>query len=247
MQLAPGIHLVGSGSLGFDLTDSFDCHVYLLDGGREAALIDAGAGVDVDAILSNVTASGIELERVRFLLLTHAHADHAGGAAAIRERLPHIQVIASSQAALWVRTADDTAISLDMGKQAGFYPSEYQFTSCPVEREVHEGDDIRVGSLTLEVMESPGHCDGHICLRATVDVLSVLFGGDLVFYGGQISLQNIWDCRIPEYAASMQKLAGAGIDTLLPGHLSITMKSGQRHIDAANDLFGRVFVPRAIF
>ena len=47
MQLTVDIvHLVGSGQSGFSLTDPLDCHVYLLDGGSELALIDTGVGRD---------------------------------------------------------------------------------------------------------------------------------------------------------------------------------------------------------
>jgi hypothetical protein len=45
----------------------------------------------------------------------------------------------------------------------------------------------------------------------------------------------------------MKRLDGSGIDVLLPGHLAVTLRSGQRHIDAANALFERVYVPKAIF
>lgn len=247
MQLTPSIHLVGSGSMGFDLTDALDCHVYLFDGGSEAALIDAGAGPGVASILENVVAAGVAIEKVRYLLLTHAHTDHAGGAAELKKRLPHIEIISSSPAAQWVRTADERAISLDMGKRAGFYPPDYRFMPCPVDLEVREGDRVSLGAIDLEVIDSPGHCDGHLCFKGTVDGRTVLLGGDLIFFGGQVSLQNIWDCRISEYGMSMQKLRGKAIDVLLPGHLSVSLRDGQRHIDAANDLFERVFVPRSIF
>jgi glyoxylase-like metal-dependent hydrolase (beta-lactamase superfamily II) len=233
--------------MGFDLSDTFDCHVYLLDGGSEAALIDAGAGYATDAILSCVDAAGVERERVHYLLLTHGHADHAGGAARLRERLPWIEVIASPPVASWLRAGDEAAISLDMGKRAGFYPPEYRFCPCETGREMREGDSIEVGDVSLAAIETPGHSDGHLCFRGKIDGRTVLLGGDLVFYGGQISLQNIWDCRIQDYAASLSKLRGAGIDTLLPGHLSLSLQRGQRHIDAANDLFDRIYVPKAIF
>lgn len=247
MNLTPHIHLVGSGGMGFDLTDSHDCHVYLVDGGREAALIDAGAGYSADEILDQARAARVESERIRFLLLTHGHADHAGGARALCERLPHLTVIASPQVAEWLRAGDERAISLDMGKKAGFYPEDYRFDPCPVAREVHEGETVMVGDVRLEVIETPGHSRGHVCFRGAIDGRMTLFAGDLIFYGGQISLQNIWDCEIPAYAGSMKKLDGAGIDVLLPGHLAVTLRAGQRHIDAANSLFERVYVPKAIF
>lgn len=247
MRLTPDIHLIGSGALGFDLTDALDCHVYLIDGGEEAGLIDIGAGFGVDMILENAAAAGVPPEKIRYVLLTHAHADHAGGTANLKERLPHLKVIASSPVAQWVRTGDEKAVSLDMGKKAGFYPADYRFQPCPVDREVVEGDRVCVGRIELRVIETPGHSDGHICFLGRSSDQTVLFAGDQVFFGGQISLQNIWDCRIPEYAASMQKLRDEAIDVLLPGHLSISLKHGQRHIDEANHLFERVLVPKAIF
>lgn len=247
MRLTPEICLVGSGGMGFDLTDPLDCHIYLIDGGSEAALVDAGCGLGVDQILANAQADGIALQKIRYLLLTHAHGDHAGGAARVKARLPHIEVVSSRQAAQWVREGDEAAVSLDMGKKAGFYPQDYRFEPCEVAREVGEGDVVRVGGVELRVLETPGHCDGHVSFLGRVGARTVLVGGDLVFFGGQVSLQNIWDCRIPDYAQSMAKLKGAGVDVLLPGHLSISLANGQRHIDDANRLFERVFVPKAIF
>lgn len=247
MDLTPHIHLVGSGGLGFDLTDNHDCHVYLIDGGNEAALIDAGAGYSADEIIARVRAAEVEPERIRFLLLTHGHADHAGGAKALCERLPQLAIIASPEVAGWLADGDEAAISLDMGKKAGFYPEDYRFEACSVAREVREGDTVTVGDVGLEVIETPGHSRGHLCFLSTVDGRATLFAGDLIFYGGRISLQNIWDCEISAYAQSMRKLDGAGIDALLPGHLAVTLQAGQRHIDAANAQFQTVYVPRAIF
>ena len=66
MKLTDRIHLVGSGSLGFDLTDPFDCHVYLLDGGDELALVDVGAGMGAEAIVANVRAAGFYPADYRF-------------------------------------------------------------------------------------------------------------------------------------------------------------------------------------
>ena len=59
MRLTERVHLVGSGRTGFNISDPYDCHVYLVDGGSELA-------------------------RIGTILLTHAHADHAGWAAGLR-------------------------------------------------------------------------------------------------------------------------------------------------------------------
>ena len=98
MQLAERIHLVGSGSFGFDLTDPYDCHVYLLDGGTELALVDVGAGMGAVEIVANVERSGFDPARITRILCTHAHGDHAGGSARMRRlRSPAARPIRSGR------------------------------------------------------------------------------------------------------------------------------------------------------
>src|SRR5687768_12225072 len=89
VRLTPDIALVGSGAFGFDLTSPGDCHVYLIDGGDELALVDAGCGGaigDTELILRTARADGFDLDKVSRLLLTHYHFDHMGGAAEMREK-----------------------------------------------------------------------------------------------------------------------------------------------------------------
>jgi glyoxylase-like metal-dependent hydrolase (beta-lactamase superfamily II) len=122
VKLADRIHLVASGQLGVGLTDDFDCHVYLLDGGGEYALIDAGGGRDTEGLLRQVADDGLDPTRIRTLLLTHGHADHAAGAAALRARLG-LRVIASAPVARYLREGDERAISLEAARRAGAYPT----------------------------------------------------------------------------------------------------------------------------
>jgi glyoxylase-like metal-dependent hydrolase (beta-lactamase superfamily II) len=246
VRLTPEAHLVGSGDSGFGLSDPFDCHVYLLDGGSEAALVDAGTGAGVDAILANVEAAGVARERLRHAFLTHGHPDHAGGAAALRERLPEIEVVASSEVAEWVAAGDEEALGVETGKRSEFYPADFRFRACRVAMALRDGDRVPVGELVVEALETPGHADGHLAFLVEGRGGRILFSGDLVFYGGQISLANRWDCRIPAYAASLAKLRDARVDALLPGHNVVTVTNGQRHIDAANRLFDAGFVPRSV-
>jgi len=246
MQLTDHIYLVASGDAGFSLTHPLDCHIYLVDGGEEIALIDAGVGLDTEGVLSGIRATGLDVGRVRWLLLTHVHADHAGGAAALRAALPGLQVAVAAEAAPWLRSADEEAISLHFARQAGFYPSDYRLHACPVDRELHEGDEVTVGSLTLCAIETPGHCAGHLCFLMKAHGRQVLFAGDHIFHGGRISIQNIPDCNLQAYAQSMDKLVDLEVDALLPGHLAISLNRGQRHIASAHRAFQGLAVPPSI-
>jgi hydroxyacylglutathione hydrolase len=240
------VHLVGSGAGGFSLTHECDAHVYLVDGDGEAALVDCGIGRASDQLVANIEDSGTVLDRIGYIVLTHAHPDHAGGAAALRERLPRARVVASPHTARCVRTGDADAMSIEMGIRAGFYPAGYGFSPCPVDIEVVDGDSLRVGRARLDVIETPGHSDGHICVRMEDDAGVCLFSGDLVFFGGEISLVNNWDCRIQDYARSLARFERAGVARLFPGHHFVSLRDGQRHIDAANRRFATGFVPRSV-
>ncbi|MDP2953251.1 MAG: MBL fold metallo-hydrolase, partial [Chloroflexota bacterium] len=227
MKLTDRVYLVGSGSSGVSLTDDFDCNVYLLDGGSEAALIDAGGGRDIPAIIKNIQDDGIPLARIRYLLLTHGHADHSAGAARLRESLG-LQVLAANDIANFLRQGDESGISLDLAKKAGIYPPDFCFPACPVDVELAEDQRIIIGDCELKVMETPGHAAGCLSFLMERSGKQYLFSGDVVFYGGLVALQNIPDCDLQAYIRSIQRLAGLSVDVFLPGHLGFSLKNGQR-------------------
>ena len=106
MRLTEEVYLVGSGRLGFSLTDPLDCHVYAVDGGAEIALIDTGVGRAPEVLLANLRADGLDPARVRAIIATHAHGDHGGGLARLRE-LTVARVYVPPEAAAWVEAADE--------------------------------------------------------------------------------------------------------------------------------------------
>jgi glyoxylase-like metal-dependent hydrolase (beta-lactamase superfamily II) len=247
MRIAERIHIVGSGSFGFDLTDPFDCHVYLLDGGDELALVDVGAGMGAAAILANVQADGFDAARIRHLILTHAHGDHAGGAARMCSLLDERPAVYLSAAtARYLRDGDEEGSSITVAKELGIYPPDYRYEPCPVDVELREGMTIAVGDLTLSVLDTPGHCDGHVSLVLENGGRRTLFAGDVVFFGGKILLQAIHDCRLDEQIRSLRKLRGLEVDALLSGHLNFTLDGGQRHIERANEVLDKLLIPEQI-
>lgn len=243
MKLTDRIHLVGSGTNGFDLTDAYDCHVYLVDGGDEMALIDVGAGMGAEAIVENVRKDGLDPDLIKHLVLTHGHGDHAGGAARMRRLLGGPTVHASGVIAESLRQGDEKAVSLDVAKLAGIYPTDYRLEPCPVDHELEEGATIQVGDLRLAVLDTPGHCDGHVSLVLDIGSRRILFAGDVVFFGGKILLQNIPDCRLGAQVHSLRKLRDLSVTALLPGHLTFSLVDGQRHIERANHALDRLLIP----
>ena len=242
MRLTERIYLVGSGRNGFEMSDPFDCHVYLLDGGDELALVDCGAGMGLPRILDNVRADGLDPGRIKHLLLTHAHGDHAGGTARVRSTLD-VNIAGSPEAARWLRDGDEDAISLRVARQAGIYPSDYRLEPCSIDSTVNEGDRFRVGDLELQVYDSPGHALGHRSFLLNDRGRSYLFAGDAIFAGGRIVLQTTWDCSIQESTATIQKLAKLQADALLAGHGAVILSDAARHFDLADAWINRLLPP----
>lgn len=240
MRLTEHVHLAGSGAAGFDLTDPLDCHVYLIEGQRSAALVDAGAGRDVEAILGNL---GTVVPA--YLLLTHGHADHAGGAAGLARRIPGLRVLAGPPADRWIAAGDERMISLDRARQGGTYPAGYAFEACPRAEPIADGTRLDLGGVTLRAIATPGHADGHTCYLLEAPGYRALFSGDCVFTGGRVSLQNLHDCRVPAYAESLTRLAGLDIDGLFPGHHEVSLTRARRHLTAAAETVARGLLPRS--
>lgn len=246
MRLTRDICLVGGGDSGFGLSAPLDCHIYVIDGGSAAAIVDAGMGGKYGAteqILAHIAEDGVDTSKISSLLLTHYHADHAGGAADFRNRLG-LDVIGSPLTTATLAIGDEEQISLPFAKKTGFYPADYVFEPCPGKGTLTEGPSFQVGDLTVTVYETPGHSDGHVSLLVSGGDRSYLICGDLVFYGGTIIAQNIPDCSIQNYSASTLKMAEVEFDAFLPGHLSISLTNGKRHIDQAAAQFRRLMIPR---
>jgi len=242
MQVTERIHLVGSGSYGFGLTHHSDCHIWLIDGGSEAALIDTGAGVDTPAVLRRIDGSDVARDRIRKAFVTHAHADHAGGAAGLRDALG-LDVHASAEVAAIVRAGDERGASVDIGKAQGTYARDYVYRAVDRVEEVADRQRIRVGEVEIEVVATPGHSIGHTAYLLHDGPRTDLFTGDTLLFGGLIVLQNTWDCDLTTHLATMRRLGEHPHEGLFPGHLTFSVTDGARHIRTALAAMDRGGIP----
>jgi len=245
MRIAPNLYIVGSGSMGLDLTDPYDCNIYLFDSGDSYILFDAGAGIDIDPILSVCLDDGIDITRIKHLFLTHAHADHAGGAAFLRARLG-LKTYAYSDTAKMVAAGDQEATSLSVAREAGVYPGNYVYQACPIDKQLVDKEVVNIGNAQIEAISTPGHSHDHCCYLVEIFENSYMISGDAIFFGGKVIWQNIYDCNVPETNSSIQCLATYSFEALLPGHLNFSLKGGKRHINSACEVIHKLGCPDSI-
>lgn len=246
MRLTDRIHLVGSGEAGWALTDPLDSQVYLVTTVGGHVLVDTGTGRSVDTILDAVRGDGLDPAGIGWILLTHAHADHAGGGSAWRRALPSVRIAASAETAPWLAAGDEEATSVDRARTAGLYPADYRLEPFEVDLALLADDVIRIGDLAFTAIASPGHAAGHLAFVVDVDDALTLFSGDALFPAGRILLQDTWDCDLQAALRSVERLADLGADRLLAGHLEPIVAAARPHFAAALERIARLAVPASI-
>lgn len=136
---------------------------------REAVIIDPGD--EVEELLGAVRAKRLG---VRQILLTHAHLDHVTGVARAK---------AEFDAPIWLH-ADDLFLykaAVEQGRMFGLNVT----APPPVDRFYEPGQTIRFGEQQVDVLPTPGHCPGGVCLAIGREgsVARELFVGDTLFAG----------------------------------------------------------------
>jgi glyoxylase-like metal-dependent hydrolase (beta-lactamase superfamily II) len=225
---------------GAGLTDDHDCHCYLIHDGAGGILVDAGTGLAARRWLDAV-ASVCDPATLTGVVLTHYHADHAGGAAAANAA--GLPVLASAETAAALASGDEERTSLAAARAVGVYPADYRLVPATVDRVVAGGDRVAAGGLDVEVVAAPGHCDGHVVVLARVAGSTLLFSGDCLFAGGRVSLQALPDCRLDRYAETVIALAARNVDVLLPGHGDPVLTGAGADVRRAADSFRRLVPP----
>ncbi|MEJ2403610.1 MAG: MBL fold metallo-hydrolase [Candidatus Thiodiazotropha sp.] len=133
---------------------------------RRASIIDPGGEAErIQRYLQ-------DLELIpESILLTHGHLDHAGGAMSLSERCD-IPIIGPHR--------DDEFLLSNMEQQAAMFGFG-ETRPCVPERWLSQGDEVRVGEQTLEVLHCPGHTPGHIVFFLRAEKLAQV--GDVLFRG----------------------------------------------------------------
>src|SRR5699024_1882277 len=153
------VYLVGSGEIG--LTNDYDYHVYLIDGGSDAVLIDAGVGIETEKIKANVEKY-ISWDKVSRVLCTHSHADHSGGSTFFQGEGKEVWM--SQEEYDWMSNQKvEVEEALRLAINAGGYPEGYKFSYFEPDYLMKEEKTITCGSLQLQPINVRGHSPEMYC------------------------------------------------------------------------------------
>ncbi|NLH21970.1 MAG: MBL fold metallo-hydrolase [Methanothrix sp.] len=193
---------------------AFDGNVYLILDERPI-LVDAG--MMAAPTLRNIKKL-IDPQKIEMIVLTHCHHDHSGAAPELK---------AATGARLLLSEKEVGAVGDDLASVA--YLFGQQAPHYEVDQTLKEGMVLDIGEWKLEVMETPGHSQGSLCLyepRA-----KVLFSGDTVFPDGNIGRTDMYGGSTPDLVASIERLTGLDVEIMYPGHMEITGRDVKRQIE----------------
>ena len=166
------------------------CTVYLVID-KKTALIEVGSSVQIPDILNAMQRLDVDIKTMSYIIPTHVHSDHAGGAGHFAQQLPHVRVVTHPKAAILL--ADQSIIDrlLQNRKRAFGNEADERFGGMlAIAREkfvpVEDGDNIDLGNRKLEVIHTPGHDPNHLCFMDSKT--RGLFCGDAL--GGYYSETN---------------------------------------------------------
>ena len=234
MQVLNGVHQIKSPCPG---DESWYTNVYVIEGGDGHILVDSGwdSQESLWALQEGIKAANLKLRDITKIVITHIHPDHYGLSSKIKQICGAPVAIHRIDAGFisprykdfadLIRKTEDMLRQngvpdneLPQLKEASLWMNKYVTPDAP-EVKLEEGDTISNDSFEFEVLWTPGHSPGHICLyeRERRFILT----GDHVLYDTTphvgINPQS-GDNPLGNYISSLKKLERLKVNFILPGH-----------------------------
>jgi glyoxylase-like metal-dependent hydrolase (beta-lactamase superfamily II) len=151
---------------------------YILDT-PEPAVLDTGPADAVDAIFDALAALGIDHSALSYIVPTHAHLDHAGGAGYLAEACENATVVCHENAVDYLTDEERLAHLVESVERAIGIPEPYG-DPVVIDRErcrvVGGGETLDLGDRTLDIVDTPGHAPHQLCFYDRQ--AAVLFSAD---------------------------------------------------------------------
>jgi hydroxyacylglutathione hydrolase len=179
-----------------------DANSYVVANKGEAAGIDP---IDAQKMLNIVKDNSLTL---KYIILTHGHFDHIAGIDEITKKHPGIKVM--------MHPADSDKLPDPDKNLSVMFGTKVAVNSKTSALKV--GDQVKIGDMNIEVIETPGHTVGSVCLK----VGKLLFSGDTLFKGA-VGRTDFPGSTPQDLQTSINKLKQlSGPTEVNPGHGEVT-------------------------
>jgi metallo-beta-lactamase class B len=200
--------------------------IYLITDPRGHIVLDAGFPETVPMIAANIEALGFRVQDVKYLINSHAHSDHAGGLAALKQ-LAGAQLVAS---------AGDRP-ELEAGRVS--YRESVPFPGVKVDRVVGEGDRLVLGDTVMTAHITPGHTRGCTSWSTRIEhrgrQRDVLFSCSLTVAGQPLVGRSLYPKAAADFRSSIAWFRTMHPDIFLANHpVFFDMAAKKARLDAGD-------------
>jgi glyoxylase-like metal-dependent hydrolase (beta-lactamase superfamily II) len=194
-----------------------NCYLIADETARQAVLFDAPDHT-TGLLLEEAAARGWDLIG---LWLTHGHFDHFADHAVVRQRFPAIKILLH---------ALDEPKALHPDMQTRLFQLPFVIPPLKADAPVADNQKLKIGSLEVVVLHTPGHSPGHVVYHFPGE--KVLVGGDLII-GGSIGRTDLPDSNHRQMEASIRRVMDLPAATrLLGGHGPATTLAEERRTNS---------------
>ena len=190
-----------------------NCFVIADEAARQAVLFDAPDHT-VGPLLDEVRARGWGLIG---LWLTHGHFDHFADHTVVKERFPNAQIL--------IHKAEEPKAQFP-DLQTRMFGLPFRVAPLKADGYVSDGQQLKIGSIEVQVLHTPGHAPGHEAYYLPAE--NVLVGGDLII-GGSVGRTDLPDSDHSQLESSIKRVMKLpGNTRLLGGHGPATTLDEER-------------------
>ena len=141
--------------------------VHLVVEGDRAAIVDTGSNDSLPHVLAALHARGLSPEQVDWVMLTHVHLDHAGGAGLMMTKFPNARLTVHPRGARHM--IDPTRLMAATVEVYGAQAARRMYgdvVPVPADRvvETPDGSSVSLGGRRFEFLDTPGHARHHVCV-----------------------------------------------------------------------------------
>lgn len=192
---------------------------YLVCGEEKKAVVETGPSAAVPNLLAALDDLGVPPDEIDYIVLTHIHIDHGGGAGAAARAMPNARVVVHERgrrhladpARLWQASIDTLG---DLARRYG------EIEAVPEERIVAATDEMEIdlGGVVLETLLTPGHAPHHLSVYCKPD--KVLIAGEATgtCFDGKPRPATPPPFRLDVSLASIDRLIALAPDRVCFGH-----------------------------
>jgi hydroxyacylglutathione hydrolase len=198
----------------------YDSNVFVILG-NVPTVVDTGTGLNSQLVLQ-VVRRFVDPGLIKQIVLTHEHFDHVGG---VKE------LIAVCDTKVRTYAHKETAVKLREGHSSFAEMLGGSLPRITVDELIAEGDTLIMGDDEVQVLATPGHSRGSICLFDSDK--KVLFSGDVVFAHGDFGRFDLPGGDYIALRQSIERLGSLGVRRLYPGHGPVVENDAGSHIEKA--------------